>query len=85
MENKKITTNAERVRKYREALKARGGKEVRVALEAKAVERLEILKKYYGLSYGEIIDFALVLLTKQRKFFNIGSRKEKEDITSNEK
>jgi len=66
MSTKKETSRA-RVKKWREALRARGGKEVRLALEKKSVERLERLQRFYGdVDYATVVALALKVLDKTK-------------------
>jgi hypothetical protein len=57
----------ERIAKYRQSLKERGGMEVVVPLEKEAADQLKALKEYYGgKSYGEVITLALNVLDKTK-------------------
>ena len=59
-----------RVQKWRKSLKARGGKEVRLALEKRAVDQLERLQRYYGgITYADVVSLALSVLDRQKTHF----------------
>lgn len=72
---KEKLSSGDRVRKWRKELAERGGREITVPLEKVSLERLARLKKHYGVPAGEIVSFALVILEKQKRFFDIGSKK----------
>jgi hypothetical protein len=69
MTTKKETSRA-RVQKWRDALRARGGKEIRLALEKESVQRLEKLQKYYeNADYATVVSLALRVLDKTKSLF----------------
>lgn len=59
------------VAKWRKALKERGGKEVTIALEARALERLQRLKKRLGVSAGEVVGFGLAILERNLQVYDL--------------
>lgn len=63
----KKETSRERVQKWRERLRARGGKEVRLRLEKEAVEELDRLKEHYDMGYGDIVSMGLSLLSMTKE------------------
>ena len=76
----KKKSSKDRVQKWREALRARGGKEVRLALEKKAVDKLEKLKRYYGgVDYATVVTLALNVLDRQKTFFGPGGKSKEKD------
>jgi len=79
----KKNSSKDRVQKWREALKARGGKEVKLALEKRAVDQLERLQRYYGgITYADVVSLALSVLDRQKSFFKPGggSKEKGQDV-----
>lgn len=69
-----------RVERWRQNLKSRGGKEVRLALEKKAVDKLEKLQRYYGgVDYATVVSLALNVLDRQKTFFGPGGKSKEKD------
>lgn len=76
----KKKSSKDRVQKWRESLKARGGKEIRLALEKKAVDKLEKLQRYYGgVDYATVVTLALNVLDRQKTFFGPGGKSKEKD------
>ena len=73
MSTEKETSRA-RVKKWRDALQARGRKEVRPALEKKSVERLEHLQRFYGdVDYATVVSLALRVLEQTKSLIPLES------------
>lgn len=70
-------SSKDRVQKWREALKARGGREIKVALEKRSLDQLERLQRYYGgIGYTDVIALALSVLDRQKTYFKPGGKSE---------
>jgi hypothetical protein len=63
-------SSKERIAKWRQSLKERGGMEIVVPLEKEAVDQLKQLQEYYGgISYGDVVTLALNMLSMTKSVF----------------
>ena len=83
----KKKSSKDRVERWRQNLKSRGGKEVRLALEKRSVDQLERLQRYFGgVDYATVVTLALSVLDRQKTFFKPGggSKEKGEGVTGKE-